>query len=59
MFRSQGGSEVPGGHRWAARATLAEMRKKGASLPSEVAEEANPRTPSQGVRPPAGTDRGL
>jgi len=42
--------------RWAAQTTLAEMRKEGAGLPSEVGEEANrsesppaadpPRTPT-------------
>lgn len=41
MFRSQGGPEATEGHRWAAQATLAEMRKEGAGLPSEVGEEAN------------------
>jgi hypothetical protein len=50
-------------HRWAAQATLAEMRKEGAGLPSEVGEEANrsegrpgaepPQTPTSGS-PPAG-----
>ena len=54
-FRSQqGGPKATDGHRWAAQATLAEMRKEGAGLPSEVGEEANrsegppadpPRTP--------------
>ena len=67
MFRSQGGPEVTEGHRWAAQATLAEMRKEGAGLPSEVGEEAKgsegppgrqpPRTPIQVARPPAGADR--
>ena len=42
--------------RWAAQTTLAEMRKEGAGLPSEIGEEANrsegppaadpPRTPT-------------
>ena len=41
MFRSQGGPKATDGHRWAAQATLAEMRKEGAGLPSEVGEEAN------------------
>ncbi len=41
-FRSQqGGPKATDGHRWAAQATLAEMRKEGAGLPSEVGEEAN------------------
>ena len=68
MSRSQGRPEVTEGHRWAAQATLAEMRKEGAGLPSEVGEEANgserppggqlPRTTIQAARPPAGPDRG-
>ena len=43
-------------HRWGVQTTLAEMRKEGAGLPSEVGEEANrsegppaadpPRTPT-------------
>ncbi len=41
MFRSQGGPKVTDGHRWAAQATLTEMRKEGADLPSEVGEEAS------------------
>ena len=68
MFRSQGGPEA-GRSRWAARATLAEMRKEGAGLPSEVDEASSrgegpsggqpPGTPIQGSRPPAGADRRL
>jgi hypothetical protein len=68
MFRSQEGPKVTEGHRWTAQATLAEMRKEGASLPSEVGAEANrsegppggqpPGTPIQASRPPAGADRG-
>jgi hypothetical protein len=39
-FRSQqGGPKATDGHRWAAQATLAEMRKEGAGLPSEVGED--------------------
>jgi hypothetical protein len=41
MFRSQERPEVNEGHRWAAQATLAEMRKEGAGLPSAVGDEAN------------------
>jgi hypothetical protein len=48
MFRSQGGPEAHRS-RWAARATLAEMRKEGAGLPSEVGEASN-----QGEGPPGG-----
>ena len=39
-------------HRWAAQATLAEMRKEGAGLPSEVGEEANRSEGPPGGEPP-------
>jgi hypothetical protein len=66
LFRSQGGPKATDGHRWAAQATLAAMRKEGAGLPSEVGDEANrsegppgaepPGTPIQGSSPPSGAD---
>ena len=66
MFRSHRGPKATDGHRWEAQATLAEMRKEGAGLPSEVGEEANrsegppgavpPRTPIQGSPPASGAD---
>jgi hypothetical protein len=66
MFRSQGGPEAHRS-RWAARATLAEMRKEGAGLPSEAAEASSrgegpsagqlPGAPIQKPSPPAGADR--
>ena len=67
MIHSQGGPKATGGHRWAAQASLAEMRKEGSGgLPSEVGQEANrsegppggePRgTPIEGSPPPSGVD---
>ena len=38
--------------RWAAQTTLAEMRKEGAGLPSEVGEEANRSESPPGADPP-------
>jgi hypothetical protein len=65
MFRSQGRPEADRS-RWAARATLAEMRKEGAGLPSAVDEASTrgegppggqpPGTPIEGSNPPAGAD---
>ena len=40
MFRSRGDPKATDGHVWGARATLAEMRKEGAGLPSGAGEEA-------------------
>ena len=52
MFRSQAGPKVTDGHLWAAQATLAEMRKEGAGLPSGVGEEANRSEGPPGAEPP-------
>ena len=51
MFRSQGGPEADRS-RWAARATLAEMRKEGAVLPSEGAEASSRGEGPSGGQPP-------
>jgi hypothetical protein len=66
LFRSQGGPKATDEPRWAAQATLAEMRNEGAGLPSEVGEKANrsegtpraerPGAPTQGSSPPSGAD---
>lgn len=39
-------------HRWAVQATLAEMRKEGAGLPSAVSDEANRSEGPPGAEPP-------
>jgi hypothetical protein len=54
VFRSQGGPKTIDGRRWAAQATLAEMRKKGGGLPSEAGEEANRSEGPPGAEPPGG-----
>ena len=42
MIHSQGGPKATGGHRWAAQASLAEMRKEGsAACPRRSGQEAN------------------
>jgi len=52
MFRSRGGPKATDGHRWAAQATLAEMRKEGAGLPSDVGEETDRSEGSPGAEAP-------
>jgi hypothetical protein len=56
MFRSQGGPKATDGHPWAAQATLAEMRKEGAGLPSEVGEQTNRREGPPGGRSTGNAD---
>ena len=51
LLRSHGDPKATDGEHWAAQATLAEMRKEGAGLPSEVGEEAN-----RGCAPESGAD---
>ena len=52
LSRSPGGPKAGHGHRWAAQATLAEMRKDGAGLPLEAGEEANRSEGPPGGEPP-------
>ena len=60
MIHSQRGPKATGGHRWAAQATLAELRKEGSGgLPSEVGEEANRSERPPGAEPPGGQSQNV
>ena len=52
LSRSHPRPKASDGDRWAAQATLAELRKDGAGLPLEVGEEANRSEGPPGGEPP-------